>query len=204
MPSSQGNGEASEANDNRLLSRPPPQYSITRGEDDALQWEPPIGSRELANALSYHYPMENGLREKMQRAILDFLDSEIADGELTSKEIKADLMFHSGSEATGLIPVEDEAIGKLRKTSGKAAPLPPQKIQVPDMCGIWDIRTGEPVKGKGRKRALSPTRRKEVAENRGNTCEYHQKAKTRVSQHNQRPVISISYNIVRPNPMSAE
>jgi hypothetical protein len=180
MPISLVIGDADNAVDNGLRAREAPKYSITRGEDDTLQWQPSIRSRELANALSYHYPLEQSLQEKMQRAILDFLDSEITAGKPTSKEVKSDLKPLVSVQRPNLSTITDKAAPDISKPA-KEATQQPQSTQGPEMCGVWDIKTGESVKLKGRKRGLSPTTRQRVAENRGNTCVYHKKAKTQVS-----------------------
>jgi hypothetical protein len=46
----------------------PPEYQIFYALDKTLQWDPPADSRELAEALSYHFPMEKSLKSKMQAA----------------------------------------------------------------------------------------------------------------------------------------
>jgi hypothetical protein len=179
MPTSRVNDEACNAFDSGLRTRAAPKYSITRGEDDTLQWQPPIKSRELANALSYHYPLEQSLQEKMRRAILDFLDSEIVYTP-TPKEVKTDLKLLVAVQPPELIKITDKAAPDVTK-SAETATHPSHSSQSTEMCGVWDAKTGEAVKPKGRKRGLSPTTRQRVAENRGNACAYHQKAKTQVS-----------------------
>jgi hypothetical protein len=173
-------GKSSYTVNNGLVPRAPPQYSITRGKDHALQWEPPIGSRELANALSYHYPMENGLQEMMQRAILDFFELENPLGTQTSKEAETGLGRRPSSKTLALAMRTEKGVTDAPKQQ-ESHILPSQTTQGPEMCVVWDVRTGEPVKRKGRSGRLSPETAKKVAENRGNTCERHQKAKTRVS-----------------------
>lgn len=51
-------------------------YTITRQDDKTLQFSPAIGSVELANALSYKYPLEPDLESKLRRAILDYVREE--------------------------------------------------------------------------------------------------------------------------------
>jgi hypothetical protein len=174
------NDKADNAFDHGWHIRAAPNYTITRGEDDTLQWEPPIRSRELANALSYRYPLEQSLQEKMQRAILDFLDSEILDGKLNPKEVDTDMKSPVTVQSQKSAAVTDKIGPVVAKLAEKATP-PSQSTQGPEVFGVWDIKTGESVKPKGRKRGLSPTTRQRVAENRGNTCAYHRKAKTQVS-----------------------
>jgi hypothetical protein len=50
----------------------PLYYKITFSEDDTLQWDPLAGSPELARALSYHFPIEKGIKSKIQAAIRKF------------------------------------------------------------------------------------------------------------------------------------
>jgi hypothetical protein len=53
-----------------------PTYEISYGADHTLQWNPPQGSKELAIALSYHYPLERDLESKMRAATKKFLKAE--------------------------------------------------------------------------------------------------------------------------------
>jgi hypothetical protein len=182
MPISLVNDETGDPFDNGLSTRAAPKYSITRGEDDALQWQPPIRSRELANALSYHYPLEGSLQEKMQRAILDFLDSESTGGKPAPTEPEIDLKPPVVVRPPNLISITDSAAPDVSEPAENVVQLP-QITQGPEMCGVWDIKTGESVNSKGRKRGLSPETRQRVAENRGNACAYHRKAKTQVSSY---------------------
>lgn len=54
----------------------PPAYVISYASDHTLQWDPPQGSKELALALSYHFPMERDLEGKMKAATKKFLKAE--------------------------------------------------------------------------------------------------------------------------------
>jgi len=54
----------------------PPEYRIFYGPDNTLHWDPPVGSPELAIALSYYFPLENDLANKMRAATKDFLKSQ--------------------------------------------------------------------------------------------------------------------------------
>lgn len=53
-----------------------PSYEISFGSDHVLKWDPPQGSRELAIALSYHFPVEIDLESKMKAATKRFLRAE--------------------------------------------------------------------------------------------------------------------------------
>jgi hypothetical protein len=60
-----------EASSSELL-----KYKISYNDDGTLQWDPPTGSKELAVALSYHFPEEKEMKEKMRAAIKQFLRNE--------------------------------------------------------------------------------------------------------------------------------
>jgi hypothetical protein len=53
----------------------PPEYEIFYGADHNLEWSPPVGSKELAFALSYHCPLRN-LGDNMQAATLRFIQAQ--------------------------------------------------------------------------------------------------------------------------------
>jgi hypothetical protein len=178
--------EASNTFMGRLNTTMAPKYSITRGEYGVLLWDPPARSRDLANALSYHYPLEQTLLEKMQSATRDFLDSETIESNLAPWE--------PGKLPKNLVSVNSETLirGGVNEESlmpqlSKNDTLPPQVAHGKDVFGIWDAESGESVKIKGRKRGLSPTSRRRVSQNRGNICAAHRKAKTLVSNCMQRP-----------------
>lgn len=50
-----------------------PSYTIHYAKDMTLEWEPPIGSDELALALSWRFPCVEGLENKMRAAISEFI-----------------------------------------------------------------------------------------------------------------------------------
>ena len=52
------------------------KYKISYGIDQTLQWDPPASSRELAIALSYHFPTEKDLEAKMRAATKKFMREE--------------------------------------------------------------------------------------------------------------------------------
>jgi hypothetical protein len=52
------------------------EYQISYDDDGAFRWTPAAGSKELATALSYHYPEEKDMKAKMQAAIKEFLRDE--------------------------------------------------------------------------------------------------------------------------------
>lgn len=74
----------------RITAGPSPaqfSYSITVGPDGTLQWNPPIGSEELALALSYHFPLHQTLEAKMQAAIVKYCDPLVGNWTETSAEV---------------------------------------------------------------------------------------------------------------------
>ncbi|CZR57662.1 uncharacterized protein PAC_07551 [Phialocephala subalpina] len=114
-------------------------YRITRGLDLSLQFDPPIGSLELANALSYRYPMEQNLESKMRRAILDHLDTEHQPNpELSPGATSAD---PTSSTSAGI------RTGSMDSNANTT----------------WNIATGKPLEKKRKKSAYSETKRKKVA-----------------------------------------
>src|ERR1700736_4374485 len=86
MSTSSAEYEADNAVSDGSPLRLPPRYTIIRGADYSLVWDPPIKSRGLADALSYRYPMEQTLRQKMQRATLDFFRAESMIGHSVLKD----------------------------------------------------------------------------------------------------------------------
>jgi hypothetical protein len=54
----------------------PPTYEISYASDKTLKWDPPQGSKDLAVALSYYFPMERDLKSKMRAATRKFLKAE--------------------------------------------------------------------------------------------------------------------------------
>ena len=53
-----------------------PEYKLTYAHDFTLQWDPPADSKELAIALSWHFPKERSIESKMQAATKRFLRLE--------------------------------------------------------------------------------------------------------------------------------
>jgi hypothetical protein len=167
------------------------RFTITRGCDDALQWSPPVGSRELANALSYHYPFQETLLEKMQQAMEDFFKSEGSPSQCTSPYCFSDSNDKVDSPAWNasftpfqltVSPKSDVQVSVAARR-GASTPAEPQRILSLDVPNnafrTWKLDTGEIVTGK-RRRRLDPAERQIVTENRGNTCTRHRRSKTRV------------------------
>jgi hypothetical protein len=94
-------------------------YKIVFAEDDTLQWDPPAGSPELARALSYHFPIEKGIKSKMQAATRKFW-LEKPPG--LSREEKQDHNNQPRNAATGNASEKDVS------TSSKKEKASPQEV----------------------------------------------------------------------------
>ena len=126
-------------------------YTIKRRDDLSLQFDPPVGSRELANALSLKFPLEESLRKQMQCALLEYIASESPDRE----PVTSDNSVHPGS------------------FSGSS--------NAPGLIRVWNVITGAPSQNKRRKRAYDNDKRRKVAEvRRSGACAIHRKRKTEV------------------------
>jgi hypothetical protein len=172
------------------------RFSITRGDDHNPQWDPPIGSRELADALSYHYPLKKTLQEKMQQALIEFFRSEEISLQPTDthrfskSEDSIDSLIRpmspsSPSQPTASEPNSETSPGPLTiapantRTSIKTNKI--SKSSTPEFAiTTWNIETGETVTEKRRRRPYDEAKRRIVAENRGKACEGHRLSKTRV------------------------
>lgn len=146
----------------------PPKFTITRAEDATLQFKPEFGSRELADAMSFHYPMQNTLLEKMQQASLDFLAEEACNG--VDRE--------AAGKIAHVVPFCSERDLASKKSQHLVHDLSTSSTQA--SFQIWDAETGNTVSEHKRKRPYDAVRRKLVAENRGNTCAKHKRSRTRV------------------------
>jgi hypothetical protein len=137
-------------------------YKISYNDDKTLQWHPPVGSDELAVALSYHFPEEKDMKEKMRAAIKEFLRNqpkvqiEMASGE-TAKPPSIDV---EGNDKEGLEMPNRSSLQVLSWD-------PARKI----------------FKGnrKPTKRRYGKVEGAKVAANRGFVCDFHRKQKSKVS-----------------------
>jgi hypothetical protein len=141
----------------------PPSYNISHGPDKALQWDPPADSDELAIALSYHFPIQKTLKQKMQAAVEKFL-LENGPGQL--KCAKAIRCQNKKSP---------------RDTTSAA-------IAIPGLLS-FNAETLEEVKTKRRRRAYEEVERVEVVSNRGMACELHRRQKVKVCVHRLKSII---------------
>jgi hypothetical protein len=141
------------------------EYKISYDGNGALQWHPPVGSKELAIALSYHFPEEKDMKEKMRAAIKKFLrDQQKIISNVLGDEVKNK---SRQSVETG----NQHAIAERQKASSHS------DLQVL----YWDP-FGETFKGnQGRtKRRYGKIEGTKVSANRGNVCDYHRKNKSKV------------------------
>jgi hypothetical protein len=140
-----------------------PTYTITRRADLSLQFQPPVGSRELANALSIKYPFAESLQKQIDHAILDYIASEQA---LQNPKIPlCDRPFENLDDQPPSIETPIREPSPLQKNSLLITPH----------------STGKSAK-KGRKRSkFDPDKRRKVARVRKTgACAYHRKKKTEV------------------------
>lgn len=79
-----------------------PTYSISRGVDGILQFDPPVDDEQLAIALSYHFPRPTTLESKMQAAIRIYLDELSRERKSNAKALTAGLHRQTeGQQHTG-------------------------------------------------------------------------------------------------------
>ncbi|KFY90525.1 hypothetical protein V500_05156 [Pseudogymnoascus sp. VKM F-4518 (FW-2643)] len=188
------------------LSTPPsqlklPTYQITRASDLTLIYDPPIGSQELSDALSCHYPFLQGLQQKLQQASIDFLKSEkgriakptfdlvtpISNSHIRTSQLShsppdlhrtpalflsSDPPSHTNQAPQPTISAEDRPLKSQHYPFASIRPRP------------WNIKTGKACvrKPRGRKGGLEASERQRVAKNRGSACERHRKSRTKCHQ----------------------
>ncbi|KAE9376362.1 hypothetical protein N431DRAFT_554813 [Stipitochalara longipes BDJ] len=126
-----------------------PSYTITRRQDLSFQFNPPVGSVELANALAFKYPLEPNLETQLRRALLDRLESE----NIISSTIE---QRHLGNYTP-----------KATSTNDGRAPTK-----------NWKITTGNPALHKKKRSPYTNDKRKKVSEVRKRgACENHRTKK---------------------------
>jgi hypothetical protein len=142
------------------------EYKISYDDDGTLQWHPPVGSKELAVALSYYFPEEKDIKEKMRAAIKGFLRDQ--------RRIISNVL---GAE------VENNSRQSV-ETSNQHAVAERQKAPNHSDRQVlsWDP-LGKIFKGNQRrtKRRYGKIEAAKVSANRGNVCGYHRKKKLKVS-----------------------
>ena len=81
----------------------PPSYAISYVSDrtgHSLEWNPPLGSKELAIALSYHFPLEKNLAGQMRAAIQRYRKAESKKIPVTTSSLEspADTVHEIGTD----------------------------------------------------------------------------------------------------------
>ena len=173
-----------------------PTYRITRAPDLTLIYDPPIGSQELSDALSCHYPFHKGLQQKLQQASLDFLLSGKGGIPVSVPHLgissNSSIQLAQSSPPpstphityTPPIPTTHYSQTSYSTVSARGQPLRPgSNHNTPFQFTVWDIKTGKsPVaKLKGRTKGLEASERARVAKNRGNACDVHRRRRTTAS-----------------------
>ncbi|KFY41091.1 hypothetical protein V495_05049 [Pseudogymnoascus sp. VKM F-4514 (FW-929)] len=149
-----------------------PTYQISRAPDLTLIYDPPVGSQELADALSCHYPFQKGLQQKMLQASIDFLNSE--KGKITTPTPDVTPTPDATWSAYPAYKVTTPVMLHKKRPDFVASTL-----NTP-----WDIKSGKTCvkKPRGRTRGLEASERERVAKNRGNACERHRRSRTKCHQ----------------------
>lgn len=143
-----------------------PEYHITYGQDHTLQWDPPVGSKELALALSYHFPLQVDLASKMQAATRRYLRQE-----RDSKKSKSKSKSNS--------PAEDDPVARDPAPNpveeGKDSKVGTSGLQIL----TWDSGMKQ-YSHKTKRRRYDKGERVKVAANRGFACDVHRRQKMKV------------------------
>lgn len=184
----------------------PPEYEISYGEDHTLQWDPPAGSKELAVALSYHFPMGD-LESKMRAATKGFLKAEakryperLRGTHHRSSHSRSS--HHQSSEENVLKtslqqPKVMNASSRSNNNSPTDIPIEPEHQDPGHTPPTTDVEVSpgphqelefvswKPeilgFKKTAPKRRYEKEEREKVAANRGYACEEHQRRKMKVS-----------------------
>lgn len=157
-------------------------YNISYAPDHTLQWSPPPNSKELAIALSYHFPLESDLESKMRAAMVKFLSAEGLPS-ISTRESRRYLTPEDDddSPAVGGVPsLSNTSRSTARKSKPKSKPKDSGQLKVV----AWGPANGP--KGGFDKREVKRRRYQteegaKVAKNRGYACERHRRQKLKVS-----------------------
>jgi len=186
------------------------EYTISFNEDNTLEWNPPVGSKELAIALSYHFPKEEKLEKKMQTATMKFLRAEHQRNRqlLTAAAPGGSIPRHdysSGDESINGPLAMCETSHKEPENSDRG-PVPQSKPSLPSPSikpaktnmarEEIDVTETKPTPGalkivswgpydketrKTKKRRYGSEERVKVASNRGYACDEHRRQKVKVT-----------------------
>jgi hypothetical protein len=150
----------------------PPEYKISYGPDQVLQWDPPSNSRALAVALSWHFPVEKTLESKMQAAIQVFL----------KEEQKSSLDTDSGSSpdaTSNSVLRKSDTLQPTLKVSDGLNKRPLTRSESAFQVLNWDPNV-KGFKPKRQRRKYEKDEGVKVKANRGNACEEHRRRKVKV------------------------
>jgi hypothetical protein len=154
-----------------------PRYHLTRRADLSLAFDPPIGSRELANALSMKYPLCGSLEQQLQSAILDFIHTEPDESQQHTFTTPQD-------RRQSLSPVKDSGITDKSNTPNTVKPAHANDFEA--STSVWNAITGDPVVSVEKKRKrikYDRVKRSKVAGvRRSGACDFHRKKKTEVNR----------------------
>lgn len=140
-----------------------PEYNITYGQDHTLQWDPPVGSKELALALSYHFPLQADLASKMQAATRRFLRQE-----RDSKKSKSNS------------PAVDDQVNPRDSSNPSVEEGKDSKVGTTGLQILtWDSGMKQ-YSHKTKRRRYDKGERVKVAANRGFACDVHRRQKMKV------------------------
>jgi hypothetical protein len=148
-----------------------PQYQISYGNDQTLQWTPSVGSKELAVALSYHFPLQKDLESKMQAAMKVFLHQEQQNQSHETDQVMAPFVGDSTMHHQLSAPPTDPSV----TSSPDSGPVLAAALQIV----TWDSKMKE-FNPRIRKRRYEKDERAKVAANRGFACERHRRQKMKV------------------------
>lgn len=170
----------------------PPKYVITVGRDNSLQWDPPPKSKELGFALSYHFPEEVTMVEKMQAALRKWRSQQLREPMGAATKGRRNLVHRTDfttlviSSESGVeylekpTPINSEAENKREASIPGSENLPPPKrSKVPGLL-TWRVGSGKEVAVKPMKKTYSNEERSKAWGNRGKACEYHRRRKQKV------------------------
>lgn len=137
------------------------EYKISYHNDGTLQWHPLAGSKELALALSYHFPEEKDMKEKMRAAIKEFL-----------RDQRKRSMEKAGLETL------NSAFNYSGDNDGERQEAPNRpNLQILS----WDpVEKNFQGNRKPTKRRYGKIEGAKVAANRGYACDFHRKQKSKV------------------------
>lgn len=130
-----------------------------------------MGSKELAVALSYHFPLQKDLESKMQAAIKAFLHQEQQNLSHDRDWVNSSNANHSVMRQQLSTPPTDSPM--TSSAESPSAVIPALQIVT------WDSKMKE-FSPKIKKRRYEKDERAKVAANRGYACERHRRQKMKV------------------------